>query len=315
MMCVFQVNCSNNATNIQQVAYKCVYLTKKIKHGMDLNSVKGIDMPNSLYHSDTARVSKSGLDMINEAPAFYKLWMDLVLEGKHEDKQTPAQKLGSVYHCLILEPYKFDELYFVASTDDGRSADYRKDSQFAAEQGLTLVKPSDYQTALEMANATKGNPGVYKLMEMGLAEQVYYWTDPLTGIECRMKADWVSMLGEKVYLLDFKSAMNASPKEFGKAAYNQRYHVQAAFYLDGFELATGIKPSGFVNVVVEKDAPYLTELYTVDDMELALGREAYRGDLNTLLECRKRNHYWGYSHPDSPMFKALKLPSWAYPRY
>lgn len=282
---------------------------------MKLQSIQGLEMPNELYHLDTSRVSKSGLDLISEAPAFYKLWLDKVAAGEHSDEQTPAQRLGSLFHCLVLEPAQFDKLYFVGRNDDGRSQDCKLDSRFAAELGLTLVKPSEYELASAMVNAAMSNPAVSKLMAQGFAERVYYWSDSLTGIDCRMKCDWVSVLGDRVFLLDFKSAMNASPKEFAKAAYNQRYHVQAAFYLDGFEAATGIKASGFVNVVVEKDAPYLVELYTVDDMELALGREAYRQDLNTLLECRKRGQYWGYSHPDSPMFKALKLPSWAYPRY
>jgi hypothetical protein len=52
------------------------------------------------YHTDTTRISKSGLDLINRAPAlYYERYLNPTAEPQ---KETPALIIGSAVHCAVL---------------------------------------------------------------------------------------------------------------------------------------------------------------------------------------------------------------------
>jgi len=81
---------------------------------------KGIS--NEDYHGGDG-ISKSGLDKIHKSALHYK-------HSQEDDfTQTPAMKIGSLAHALILEPENFWELYarpFVATDDMIKTMDDMK---------------------------------------------------------------------------------------------------------------------------------------------------------------------------------------------
>jgi exodeoxyribonuclease VIII len=110
-----------------------------------------------------------------------------------------------------------------------------------------------------------------------------------------------------VILVDLKTCVDASPAGFAKSIVNWRYQVQAAFYSDGWEAATGQKVHAFVFAAVEKEWPYAAAAYMLTDEDLTQGRLAYRRNLRTYAACTASGEWPGYSTD----IQLLNLPAWA----
>ena len=133
-----------------------------------------------------------------------------------------------------------------------------------------------------------------------LIEQSMFWTDPETGIECRTRPDYINNA-----VIDIKSTRNASPQSFMRDAYNMKYHIQAAFYLDGVR-ANGMEINKFVFIAIEKDAPFIVQTYVADDAFIERGREDYKKALEILVRCKETGNYPAYETG----IQTLELPKW-----
>ena len=94
--------------------------------------------------------------------------------------------------------------------------------------------------------------------------------------------------------MDLKTTTDASPAGFARAVERYRYHVQAAYALDGWPQAGGGLADQFIFVVVEKAPPYAMGLYDLSAVLLDAARALYRRDLATAAECLTRQHWPGY---------------------
>ena len=94
------------------------------------------------------------------------------------------------------------------------------------------------------------------------------------------------------------------------AARQWRYGVQAAWYSWGLEQATGIRPSQFIFIAVEKKAPYAVACYAADEEMIQLGMETAMRDLQRIAECRTAERWPGYSD----QIEMISLPNWLRPR-
>ena len=112
---------------------------------------------------------------------------------------------------------------------------------------------------------------------------------------------------EKGVIVDLKTTRDASPDGFAKSVAQYRYHVQAAFYSDGYKAAFGEAPRGFVFIAVETEPPYLVAVYVASETMTSRGRIEYQTDLDTFRECLATDTWPGYS--SSPL--TLDLPKWA----
>jgi exodeoxyribonuclease VIII len=66
------------------------------------------DIPNGEYHGGRG-ISKSGLDLIARSPLHYKFARD----SANDNRPTPAQRIGTAAHDLILEPAEFWNRYAI----------------------------------------------------------------------------------------------------------------------------------------------------------------------------------------------------------
>jgi len=107
--------------------------------------------------------------------------------------------------------------------------------------------------------------------------------------------------------VDLKSTEDASAEAFQRSAWNWRYWVQAAWYMDGVEQATGQRPDAFVFAAFEKAAPYAPAFYFADELMLDMGRKEYRRLLRILAECKATDTWGGYDTAVTP----LTVPLWA----
>ncbi|WP_052236203.1 PD-(D/E)XK nuclease-like domain-containing protein, partial [Bordetella avium] len=191
--------------------------------------IKG--QPIEQYHGGPG-ISKTGLDRINVSPAnFYDLTMN---PARPPEPQRKGQLEGQLAHCAILEPEEFATRYAVGP-DVIRSTKEWKAFEAALPAGVIGIKPDQRETAMRQAEAVRRLPDVAEALAAGVAESSAYWIDQETGVLCRCRPDWCHPAGESgVILLDVKTFSDASPHEFSRQIARKRYHVQDAFYTDGY---------------------------------------------------------------------------------
>lgn len=230
------------------------------------------------YHNDLTAISKSKLDLINRSPAHYKYFTEL------PDVDTDAMRIGRVAHAYILEKISM----VIAPFDSFRTKEAR---QWRDEQTMDWVKLSEAESIKGMRNAVHSHRVASQLLESGEAERVYKWTDLDTFAECKCRVDWQN----DGVIVDLKTTDDASASGFARSARRFRYDVQAAFYSDGIEQATGKRPEAFIFIAVEKSPPYGVGIYTINPESIELARLKYRDNLRTWMMCKSLNKWPSYN--------------------
>lgn len=280
----------------------------------------GIDI--DVYHGGPG-ISKSGLDNINANPAIYY--------ARHLDPSRPPPKdrsgqlEGSLAHCAILEPDEFAKRYATLPKDaPRRPTDAQWNAKSPSEEskaamawwtewnaktnGATVITNDQHETARRQADSVRKLPEVRKALEKGVAEASAYWIDPETGVLCRCRPDFTHDPNESsVILLDVKTCSDASAGEFARQIARKRYHVQDAFYSDGYELASGKEVLAFIFVAVESEYPYAAAALMLDADGRDIGRRAYRRNVDTYARCLETGVWPGYSD----QIEIINLPFWA----
>jgi exodeoxyribonuclease VIII len=253
-------------------------------------------MTNQQYHADTSRVSKSGLDLINKAPAlYYERYLNP--NRKKSTKRNAALVFGSAFHTYILEPNKIDNEIAVQPIFAGKGSRQKKTDWEDENRHKTVITQSEYSDLIGMKNAVYAHPIASKLLFSGDSEVEVNWIDEQTGVKCKCRMDFFN---SSRYIIDLKSARDASDYGFQKQARSHRYHVQDAFYFDG-ATKKGFFPKGFIFISVEKEPPYLVNVHAYNEFERQESRDIYREDLNTYKECKEYNIWPGYEPTIKPL--------------
>ena len=260
-------------------------------------------MTNADYHASPA-LSKSDLDLIAKSPAHY-----IAAKGVHRE-QTPALLLGSVVHKLVLEPEDFANEYIIAPVCDKRTKEGKQRwSEFLEQaESLTVIEQALYDNAAEIAAAVKAHPVAAKLLQGERAELSYFWERD--GIECKCRPDYLRT--DIKTAVDFKTTQCSAPDKFTKSAYDYRYHVQAAWYLDGLR-ACGVDVEHFIFIAVETKEPYTVMCYAADDLMIQLGRMTASSDFETYKNAVVTENWHGYE--EIPEIHSLSLPDWVARKY
>ena len=259
---------------------------------------------NDEYHGGEG-ISKSGLDVFARSPLHY--W-SRYLDPKREAREpTPAMRLGTAIHTAVLEPGEFASRHHVAPEVDRRTKDgkiiWQDAMDTAVAAGAELISNADAQICMSITAVVRSHPTARKVFTTGEAELSCYWTDRETGILCKCRPDWLNL----PLIVDLKSTEDASPEGFQRSAWNWRYWVQAAWYMDGVEQATGQRPDAFVFAAFEKAAPFAPAFYFADKDMIDMGRAEYRKLLRRLADCKASDTWPGYDTAVQP----LAVPLWA----
>lgn len=257
---------------------------------------------NTMYHSDVSRIGKSGLDLVAKAPAYY--YAKYLDHNREREKQTKALAKGSAFHTIVLEPEKFQNEYAVAPEFSGKGSVAKKDAWIEQNFEKKILSIDEYNSISRMRDAIYKHPLGREILSIGVTEQRIDWKDDVTGALCKAKPDFFNTSTK--LLVDLKSTEDASENGFSRSSFKYRYHVQAPFYFDG-AVHNGYNPQGFVFIAVEKEPPYLVNIFFADSIFMEFGRDVYRKDLTTYLECLHSGVWPGYSSEIKP----LQLPRWA----
>lgn len=268
------------------------------------------DMPNQAYHAESA-VGSSGLKLLRRSPAHY--WAAYRDPNREPMEPTPAMKIGTAWHASIFEPAAFARDYI--EIPEGLDKRTKEGKALWAEieaSGREPMAKSVMDQIAAMTAAAVAHPAVRVIFQQGgAAEQSMFWTDAITGVKCKIRPDFAVMpcaMFPNGLIVDGKTTEDASADGFPRSAWNYEYHLQAAFYVDGFQQVVGTKaPPAFLFLCQEKARPYATAVYSASDDLLQYGRKLYRAALDVLAQCERTNQWPGYPTTVAPMV----LPAWA----
>lgn len=259
------------------------------------------DMSNEDYHSSNC-ISKSGLDLIAKTPAHY--YREKISENEEMKRErTKSLNVGTAFHYLALEPDNFDKQIAIdpdnwpTKKECGKTIEEQRAEYADKHFGKVILRPKDMDNLHNMAKSIRSHPAAkYLLQGKGMVEASIFARESIYGIDCRVRPDW---LREDGLIIDLKTTKDASLYGFDKAIWNFRYHVQAAFYMDMYELATGKKAKGFVLIPVENNPPFLCGepvLIEEGDEWLNIGRRAYMENIELYARCMETGEWPGYGN-------------------
>jgi exodeoxyribonuclease VIII len=259
-------------------------------------------MPAAEYHAVQA-LGATGLKALRKSPAhFYGQHM---APNRPQPQQTAAMANGSLVHCALFEPQELRRRYVVKP--EGMNFATKTGREWRDAQTLQIVDAEALQSAQAQAWTVRAVHDLHSLLSEGYAEASAFWRDSETGALCKCRPDWVRPTGDGVILVDGKTTQDASPDGFGRAIWTYSYHLQAAWYSDGFEAATGKRVHGFVFAAVESAWPHVAGAYMLADDVLDAARRENRRLLNLYAKCLESGDWPGYAS----RVQLVNLPKWA----
>lgn len=296
-------------------------------------------------------------------------WSEYINPDREQQEDAGQFLLGNMFHCRLLEPELFEQRYLVLSEDapkrptarqlqppkPGRNGVVNTETkayqaweeaqqreawwlQFEADHpgagDAQVVSAKDLQLAEALANAVLQHPALgprFADSPQNRAgnELTLTWIDTISGARCKARLDAVRFLGDRLWIGDLKSAMDAGPgpDHFGRAAANFDYILSAAWYADaarfcraGIEELLGL-PEGalivsahyeFEFVAVEKahPRPEFVGRYLLSEEQQELGRRMARRALDLVVQADVTGWWPGYDSAAT----VLELPGYAYQR-
>lgn len=280
-------------------------------------------------------VNQSGLSVFHRSPKHYKWYLE------NPTKDTKAKTDGVMIHNYLLEhdtffshygclPAQSEYPYALVDSEDykkkakslglkvsGTKAELKeailsRDNSVvfwddilakASSTDRAMITPNDLGMLESIKKSVNSHKIAHKLLASGDNEQSLFWQDPDTGLTCKARPD----VYNNDFIVDLKSADDGSYHAFQKKIADLRYHVQAAFYLDGLSLITKKQYTTFVFVVVEKSAPFGVGVYVADNKMIEKGRSVYKKDMSYLADCMRENRWPDYTETTLD----ISLPRWA----
>lgn len=263
------------------------------------------------YHANSA-ISHSKLEVFRKRPKlFFKRFIERSLPDPEPSK---ALQLGSLTHCMVLEPKKLQEEFIVGPRFDRRTKEGKAEAEkFEADaKGKTVLDLETYEIAFAMSNAVDQNPIAAQLFAAGIPEKT--WRTKISGMELQARTDWFNPEGCELtegrpYVVDLKTTESLNADGYGsfeKSVFSYGYHRQAGFYLPLITEILGKPVFDFFFVAVEKVQPYGVAVYKLSDAAIATGQDETLDDLRRLKESMK-NDYW---ENIEAIVRPLDLPKW-----
>ena len=262
------------------------------------------DLSNADYHAHPA-YSKSDLDAANKSGRH-------LLDKKNGPPRpsTAAFDLGTALHAGALPGESLDSV--AVRMPEGLKKTTKEGRAFVAEHaGKIILNATDAYCLDQMMLSLREHPVSAALVNgefVGKSEQSFFATELETGLDVKCRPDFI--LDDLSLIFDLKTTTDASPKGFQKSLVSFRYFVQAAWYLDVVEMATGKRPEGFLFVAVEKQRPFSVGVYMADQAMIDLGRQHAMEDLRNIAKWKAEDNFPGYSD----RVEMISLPKWMLPK-
>jgi hypothetical protein len=283
--------------------------------GSDFQPFWKPEMTHEDYHADKTAVGNSNLKTILKSGQSFVSAMTTVKE------QTEPMRFGTLAHMAILEGQKFLDRYIVMPefwgfTQKGEKTNNAnckevKDAKARWEMeqapGAVIVTQEERDDLIGMIESVIKHPDAFNILKDGQTEISGYYADPVTGIKCKIRPDFLSLnLG---VLADVKTTTDCSIEEFSKTIWNLRYDFQMGQYCEGSSIISKKKIEFGTFIVVEKKPPYEVAVYIADDLCMEIGQLDYRRALDQLkfeMESGWQRYQMGMQNISLPFYAVQK---------
>lgn len=251
-------------------------------------------------------INVSSLKELRRSPMHYR-------HALANPKTSAAMALGTAAHVATLEPERYDSAFAVwdRRTESGRAAPRSGKAwdAFVAESGsLQILTADEDAQARAIAAAVRRDPAASRYLAAGWPEVSMSWAGP-GGRTLKGRIDWMTEIDGVDVVVGLKTTRDCRHYQFAAHAHRLGYHLQWAYYFDGFAALRGRVPQ-MVEIVVESEAPHAVVVYTISDDIISLGRDEYTALLSTLAECEASGQWPGPASVE----QELTFPTWAYGR-
>ena len=254
------------------------------------------DIPAEQYHAEKA-YSASALKQFVRSPAHFQAWLSA------PSAQTPAMRLGTLTHLAVLQPDLFASSTVVAPIVDRRTKEGKSIwEQFQGQNvGRNIITSDEREQLASMRAAVAAHPAAAQLLDEGAPEVSVFAPCPETGLPLKARLDWMRRAG----IVDLKTTEDASPAAFAKSCSTYRYDLQAAHYRRMLKLhGEGELP--FYLIAVEKEPPFATAVYRLDEGDLTLADIQLMQLLRSIQSCTEFDTWPAFSRD----IETLTLPKW-----
>ena len=216
---------------------------------------------------------------------------------------------GQLFHAMALQPTEVWKQFAIIPNVDRRTRAGREAYDTFVDEcaGKTPVTYDMAQQAEAMCCALYANEFAKKLLD-GEREKEFFWTDDLTGEECKCRVDVLNKIGDTNIIVDLKSADDAETEAFMRAAIKYGYDFQSAMYIEGAKANTQ-KDYEFVFIAVEKKPPYAVNILQADKLFVLRGYDLFREYIGTYHYCKESGNWYGYLGKEN-IINTLGLPAW-----
>jgi exodeoxyribonuclease VIII len=273
------------------------------------------------YHSNKDYVSASGLKKLKISPAHFMEEEEMV--------ESEALIFGSAYHMYVLEPDKFEDEYYIFNDNaicqvligegykSPRSTKAYKEweeSEMRIIGNKKVITKDIFERIQAMRDKLMRHPYAKMLLSGGINEQGYMGEiETESGnIKVKYKPDHINE-GKK-FIVDLKTAADASIDGFTRASADRDYHIQASFYSDLMEKVSGDNRAySFFFIAQEKKQPFAFNIFESSPQFISQGRFEYEMLLQLYKYCTENNTWPGYQIwcQNKYGILELKLPPWA----
>jgi hypothetical protein len=258
------------------------------------------DIPADEYHASPALSSSGAKKLLHPScPAIFEY------EREHGQERKQEFDFGTAAHTLLLgsgpQPY-------VVDADNYQTKLARKERDDAYARGDVPLLPREFDAVQAMVAKARAHPRVAELLAQGQAEVSLLWTDPVTGVDCRARPDWLRDDG----IVDYKTSTSAEPGHIAKTVANFGYHVQAAFYLAGAVELELLPPDAWFRFIFQdKNPPHLIKVVELDETALEIGRDKFEAALEVFRDCTEAGIWPDYGTD----IEVISLPAYEVRRH
>lgn len=260
------------------------------------------DLSSEDYHADDAIGSTDIRNWHEHKNLFYYY-------RKNPKPETKQMRLGRLVHSAVLEEGRFYKDHCAPPDVDRR---YKEGKRIWAEfkercKGKEHVEREIWEKVFQIKAAIEGHSKASNLIGNAEKEQSIFWIDRVTGIQCKCRPDAHGVANFGPYIVDIKTCGRtgeASQRGFGRSIERNNYHIQGAWYIEGFCQYFKHAQCSFIFIAVETNPPFMVGIHKLPERATYFGNQICHKALREMkedFECP--DNISGYSNDvEEPIF-------------
>lgn len=269
--------------------------------GRDCDATKYHEAANATPRGDKGHIVTSG--MLREGGHCWARWL-----AGYQPPDSDAKDFGSLFDLLATSPKLFGQKYAVRpetykATEKGvagagEDKEWNNNATVCKEwnkqreaEGRKPIKKAEFTEVETAVKRLHQDPVLKSFVDQSQMQTWLQgeWKDDATGlivpVQClvdlapKVNSEFAQCLG------DVKTTRSAAPHVWSKYSSQRAYHIQAGFYLDIWNQATGEERDTWCFILSENFPPYQTGKVILSQQKLEYGRILYQAYLAQYCKC------------------------------